>query len=150
MPPRPHTDPDSSITTRQQQRGKDPLAPLNPEESKTRENNIAHIRHLREAMKKGLEKWDEELRKEKDWAKKILMETDKERLGHWLEDLELVLRATEMSPIFIPTVREEWIKAAKQQPSPGLEDPEKPPRQPNKPTDPKPARKHIAKKSGGR
>ena len=101
-------------------------------------------------MKKGLEKWDEELRKEKDWAKKILMETDKEQLEHWLEDLELVLRATEMSPIFIPTVREEWIKAAKQKPSPGLEDPEKPPRQPNKPTDPKPARKHIAKKSGGR
>ena len=29
------------------------------------------MRHLREAMKKGLEKWDEELRKEKDWVKKI-------------------------------------------------------------------------------
>ena len=60
-------------------------------------------------MKKGLEKWDEELRKEKDSAKKICMETDKKQLGHWLEDLEMVLRATDMSSIYIPTVRE-WVK----------------------------------------
>ena len=148
--PRPQTDPESSTPTRQQQRGKDPLTPLSLEESKTRENNLAHMRHLREAMKKGLEKWDEELRKEKDWAKNFFMENDKEWLGCWLEDLELVLRATDMSPIYIPNVREEWIKAAKQKPFPILEDPEEPPRQPNKPTDHKPAIKHVAKKNGGR
>ena len=51
MHSRPQTDPESSTLTRQQQRGRDPLAPLSPEESKTRENNIAHMRHLREAMK---------------------------------------------------------------------------------------------------
>ena len=38
------------------------------------------------------------------------METDKEKLGRWLEDLEMVLRATDMWPIYIPTVREEWVK----------------------------------------
>ena len=71
MQPGPQTDPESSILTRQQQGGRNPLVPLSLEESKTRENNIAHMQHLREAMKKGLEKWDEELKKEKDWAKKI-------------------------------------------------------------------------------
>ena len=45
----PQDDPGSSLLT------KDPLAPLSLEESKTRENNIAHMKHLREAMKKGLE-----------------------------------------------------------------------------------------------
>ena len=58
-----------------------------------------------------------------------MMENDKEWLGHWLEDLELVLKAIDMSPVYIPTVREEWIKAAKQKPSSILEDPEEPPRQ---------------------
>ena len=62
----------------------------------------------------------------------------------------MVLKATEMSPIYIPTVREEWIKAAQQKPPPILEDPENLPRQPNKPIDPKPVRKHVAKKSGVR
>ena len=149
---RPQTDPDPSISmrTRQKQRANNPLAPLTPEESKTRENNIAHIKHLREAMKKGIEKWDEELRKEKDWVKKTWMEPEREWLGCWLEDLEMVLRATDMSPVYIPTVREEWIKAVQQKPSPTLEGPENPPRQPNKPMDPKPARKHVAKKSGAR
>ena len=68
------------------------------------------------------------------------MEPEKEWLGCWLEDLEMVLSATEMSPIYIPTVREEWIKAVQQKPSPISEDPEKPPKQPNKSTGPKPAR----------
>ena len=68
----------------------------------------------------------------------------------WLEDVEVVLGATHMSPIYINAVREEWIKAAQQKQTfqniP--EDPENLPKQPNKPTGPKPARKHVAKKSG--
>ena len=53
-----------------------------------------------------------------------------------------------MSPVYIPTVREEWIKAMQQKPTPTPEDPEKPPSQPNEPPGPKSARKHTAKKSG--
>ena len=41
------------------------------------------------------------------------MENDKEWLGCWLDNIELVLKATDMSSVYIPTVREEWIKAAK-------------------------------------
>ena len=80
---------------------------------------------------------------EKGW-----MEPEKERLEHWLDDLEMVLSATEMSPVYVPTVREEWIKAVQQKPPSILEDPENPSKQPKKPTEPKPARKYIAKKSG--
>ena len=139
-----------SMRTRSQQRTADPLnfaplAPLTPEESKSRENNIAHIKHLREAMKNGIEKWNVAIQKEKDWAEKAWMEPEKELLGHWLEDLEMVLSATDMSPVYIPTVREEWIKAVQLKPSIPLGDPGNPPKQPNKPTDPKPARKHVAK-----
>ena len=75
------------------------------------------------------------------------MEPEKEQLGCWLEDVEVVLGATDMSPIYIPTVREEWIKAVQQKPTPIPEDPENLPKQPNKPTGPKPTRKHVAKKS---
>ena len=46
--PDPQDDPGSLLLT------KNPLAPLSPEELKTRENNIAHIKHLKEAMKRGL------------------------------------------------------------------------------------------------
>ena len=60
----------------------------------------------------------------------------------------MTLRATEVSPIYIPTVKEGWIKAAQQKPTPTPENPEKPPSQPNEPPGPKPARKHTAKKSG--
>ena len=56
---KPQTGPDPSISmrTRSQQRtfetlSSDLLRPLTPEESKTRENNIAQIKHLREAIKK--------------------------------------------------------------------------------------------------
>ena len=59
---------------------KDHLAPLSPEESKTIENNIAHMRHLRETMKKGLEKWDEEIGKEENQIKQACMESEIERL----------------------------------------------------------------------
>ena len=142
--PRPQMDPESSLLT------KDPLTPLSSEESKTRENNIAHMKHLREAMKKGLEKWDDEIRKEKDYLKKVWMESDREKLNRWLENIEMVLKATEMSPVYIPTVNEEWIKAAKQKPTPALENPDEPLPQPNKLKGQKLARKHVAKKSGGR
>ena len=74
MQPGPQTGPESSLLP------KDPLAPLSPEESKTRENNIAHMKHLKEAMKKGLEKWDEEIKKEKDQLNKACMDNDREKL----------------------------------------------------------------------
>ena len=151
---KPQTDPDPSISTRtrSQQRTIDqnysPLAPLTLEEAKTRENNIAHMKHLREAMKNGIEKWNVAMQKEKDWAEKVSMKSDKERLEHWLEDLEMVLKATDMSPVYIPTVKEEWVRAVQLKPPTSQEDPENLLKQPNKSTGPKPARKHVAKKSG--
>ena len=53
-------------------------------------------------MKRGIEKWNEALRKEKDWAEKAWMEPEKEWLECWLEDVEVVLGATDMSPVYIP------------------------------------------------
>ena len=140
----PQDDPGSSLLT------KNPLAPLSPEESKTRENNIAYIKHLKEAMKKGLEKWDDEIRKEKDQLAQVWMKGDREKLSDWIADIEMVLGVTKMSPVYVPTVKEEWIRAAKQKPTGTLENPDKPLPQPNKPKGPKPVRKHVAKKSGGR
>ena len=55
-----------------------------------------------------------------------------------------------MSPVRVLTVKEEWIKAAKQKPTPALENPDEPLPQPNKPKGPKPVRKHVAKQCGGR
>ena len=78
------------------------------------------------------------------------MESDREKLNRWLENIEMVLRATKLSPVYVPIVNEEWIKAAKQKPTPSPENPEEPLPQPNKPKGLKPARKHVAKKSGGR
>ena len=69
-------------------------------------------------------------------------------MEHWLENVEVVLHTTEMSPIYIPSVREEWIQVVRQKPPSIPEDPENPSEQPKKQTDPKPASKHIAKKSG--
>ena len=83
--PKPWRDPDPSISTRtrSQQRTIDqnynPLAPLTLEEVKTRENNIAHMKHLRKAMKNGIEKWNVAMQKEKDWAEKACMKPEKER-----------------------------------------------------------------------
>ena len=57
-------------------------------------------------MKNGIEKWNVAIQKEKDWAEQACKESEKEQLGHWLEDLEIVLSATERSPIYILTVRE--------------------------------------------
>ena len=51
---------------------------------------------MREAIKKGIEKWGEVLRKETDRIQKAWMEPEKERLEHWLEDIEMTLKATEV------------------------------------------------------
>ena len=81
--PKPQGDPDPSISTRtrSQQRTIDqnynPLAPLTLEETKIRENNIAHMKHLREAMKNGIEKWNVAMQKEKDWAEKACMKPER-------------------------------------------------------------------------
>ena len=133
-----------------QQRAKSLLVPLTPDEEKTRENNIAHIAHLREEMKKLIVKWEEDIKAEKDELVKTLKELNKERLEGWLEDIRVVLNAATLSPIYIPTVREEWIKAVNQKSPPALEDPEDPAKQPKKPADPKPVRKHVARKSSTR
>ena len=125
--------------------GETPLPPLTPEESKKRDNNFSHMTHLREAMKTGIEKWNKEIRKEKDKMRKAWMEAQKETLVHWLEDIEKVLRFADTATTYIPTVKEAWITAVQLKPSTTLEDPGNPP---NKPTDPTPARKHMAKKSG--
>ena len=71
-------------------------------------------------------------------------------MNDWLGDIEMILGATKMSPVYVQTVKDEWIKAAKQKPTLTLENPEEPLPQPNKPKGPKPVRKHVAKKSGGR
>ena len=129
---------------------KNPLAPLSPEELKTRDNNIAHIEHLKEAMKKGLKKWDNIIRKEKDQLAQVWMKGDREKLSEWTADIEMVLGATKMSPVYVPTVKEEWIRAAKQKRTATLENPDKPLPQPNKPKGPKPVRKPVARKSRGK
>ena len=103
--------------------------------------------HLREAMKTGIEKWDEKIGKEKEWVRKYWMEAQKDTLARWLEDIEKVLNFTKTTTTFIPTIKEEWVKAVQLKPSTTLGDPGN---RPNKPTDHTPARKHIAKKSGAR
>ena len=142
--PDPQDDPGSSLLT------KNPSAPLSPEELKTRDNNIAHIKHLKEAMKKGLEKWDDMIRKEKDQFAQAWMKSDRERLSDWIADIDMVLDATKISPVYIPTVKEEWIKAAKQKPTSTSENPDEPSPQPNKPKGSKPVRKPMARKSVGK
>ena len=83
---------------------------------------------MREAIKKGIEKWKEDLRKETDKFQKAWMEPEKEWLESWLEDLEMTLGATKMSPVYIGTIREGWIKAVQQKPTLTPEDPRKAPK----------------------
>ena len=54
------------------------MALLTQEEAKTRENNIAHIKHLKEAMKDLKEKWNVAIQKEKNWAEVEMMKADRE------------------------------------------------------------------------
>ena len=126
------------------------MAPLSPEELKTRDNNIVHIKHLKEAMKKGLKKWDEIIRKEKNPIEQAWMEGDRKSLSDWIADINMVLDAVRISPVYVPTVKEAWVRAAKQKPTPTLENPDEPLLQQNPPNKPKPARKLVARKSGGR
>ena len=105
------------------------------------------MKHLREAMKDGVEKRTVEIQKEKDGLRQAWLKPQKELVEHWLEDIEMVLHATTMTPFYIPTVKEDWIKAVQLKPSTTLGDPGNLPKQPNKPTGPKPAREYVAKKS---
>ena len=129
---------------------KNPLVPLSPEESKTRDNNIAHMKHLKEAIKKGLKKWDETIKKTKDLHVQAEMKANRDRLDDWIVDINKYLDATRRSSIYIPTVKEAWIRAAKQKPTPTLEDPDEPTPQPNKPKGSEPIKKPVARKSGGK
>ena len=78
------------------------------------------------------------------------MKGDREKLSKWIVDIEMVLQVTKMSPVYVPTVKEEWIRAPKQKPTATLENPDKPSLQPNKPKGPKPVRKPVSRKSGGK
>ena len=104
--------------------------------------------HLREAMRTGIEKWDEELKKEKEMVRKAWIEAQRETLTRWLEDIEMALSFAKTTTTYIPIIREELVRAVQLKPSTTLGDPGYPPNRPNKPTDPTPARKHTAKKSG--
>ena len=112
--------PNSPDDLRSSQRAKNPLAPLSPEESKTRDNNIAHIKHLKEAMKKGLKKWDEIIKKEKNPLEQAWMRGDREKLNDWIADINMVLDATRISPVYVPIVREVWIQGSKTEAYPYL------------------------------
>ena len=41
--------------------------------------------HLKEAMKSGIEKWDEEIKKERDLVRHAWMEAQKDTLARWLK-----------------------------------------------------------------
>ena len=140
----PHDDPRSPRLP------KNPLEPLSPEESKTRDNNIAHMKHLKEAMKTGLKRWDEIIKKMKNPYEQAGMEVDRDRLDKWIADIDMYLKATQRSPIYIPTVKEAWIRAVKQKPTPTLENPDEPTPQRKKPKGSEPIKKPVARKSGGK
>ena len=123
---------------------------MSPEEEKARENNIAHIKHLREEMKKLLEKWKKEVENEQDGLVKVVQEMNIEKLKDWLDSIRNVLDITVVSPIYIPTVREEWINVVKQKEGYNTWDlqHQEPTKEPKKSEEPKPVRRSVAKKSG--
>ena len=57
---------------------------FSPEQQKVRENNLSHKTHIREAMKTGLKKWKEELKKNNDTQRKAWLEHQKDVSGSWL------------------------------------------------------------------
>ena len=65
-------------------------------------------------MKKLLVKWEEEIKVEKDQVLKTIKEINKEKLEDWLNGIRAVLDARVVSPIYILTVREEWIRVFNQ------------------------------------
>ena len=54
--------------------------PLTPTEQKSREDNLSHMTHQREAMKSGMSKWKEELKKEKDTIRKAWLKHQRDIL----------------------------------------------------------------------
>ena len=131
------------IAQQMTQKAKELSITLTPEEAKTRENNIAHIAHLGEEMKKLVEKWKEEAKHEKDGLKRVVIEMNIDKLNQWLDHIRIVLKATTVSPMYIPTVRQVWIDVVKQKE--GLNESTK---KPTKSEEPKTAKKSVAKKSG--
>ena len=101
-------------------------------------------------MKKGLKKWDELIKRTKDPLVQAGMKVDRDRLDGWISDINMVLDAVRVSPVYIPTVKETWIRVAKQKPTPTLENPDEPIPQPNKPKGSEPIKKPVARKSGGK
>ena len=71
------------------------------------------MKHLKEAMKKGLKKWDETIKKTKDPLEQAGMKVDRDRLNDWIADIDMYLDATRRSPVYVPSVKEAWIRAAK-------------------------------------
>ena len=57
-------------------------------------------------MKKGLKKWDEIIKKAKDPLEQAGMKVDRDKLSDWIADINMVLDAARISPIYILTVKE--------------------------------------------
>ena len=79
--------------------------------------------------------------------RKAWLEAQRDTLAHWLADIEMELSFTQTTTTYIPTIKEQWVKAVQLKLSTTLGDSGNQPAKP-KPTDPTPARKHTAKKSG--
>ena len=79
-------------------------------------------------MKTGLEKWNEELKKKNDIVREAWIESPKEVLDGWLQDIDMVICFAETVPSYVPTIKHQW-------------------KEPTKPTDSKTAMKHTARKS---
>ena len=116
--------------TRSSQRVEDPLRTddftlpiLTPDEQKLRENNLSHMTHLKEAMKIGSEKWDEELKKKNDIVRQAWIGSQKETLDGWLQDIDTVLLFAETEPIYVPTVKLQWQRPVQLKLSTTLGDP---------------------------
>ena len=73
-------------------------------------------------MKSALKKWDEELKKKNEMVRQVWIETQKEILARWLEDLNTVLCFAEEAPTYIPSVKEQWQIAVRLKPSTTLGD----------------------------
>ena len=98
--------------------------------------------HIKEAMKSGLEKWKEELKKEKGIIRQAWLEHQRNILDSWLQEIESMIDFTENTPHYVPTIKPQWKDAV--QPSTTLGDPgQRKPRGPGKPT----ARKSGASRS---
>ena len=67
------------------------LPPLTPEEQKLRENNLSHMPHLKEAMKTGLEKWSDELKKKNDIVREAWIGSQVDVLKGWMKDIDIVM-----------------------------------------------------------